>query len=318
MKLLVIQLGRIGDMILATPMFSAIKTKFPLCSLHVLTSRHNHSILKDNPYVDSVLIYEKSPDKVIKSIYRINKQHYDCLIDPKDHYSRESNLIAFWSGAKLKIGLNQNNHNKYDISISPQEKSKGLHYTQRCLKSLSYFGIEVPQIPPRPELFLNSESEIHINETLKGNSEFVLINISASSPDKMWQNEKWIEFINKISTSNENLYIINPASHENEVNEILKKCPNVLSLKSESIMDAFSIISRAKLLVTPDTSLVHVAAAFNVPVLSLYSGLENFYEKFHPLSDIYEVVKSPDILNGIKNISVDELFSAYSIIRNKI
>jgi len=311
MKILVIQLGRIGDMILATPMFSAIKTKFPLCELHVLTSRHNHSILKDNPNVDSIRVYEKSPDKFIKSIYKINRQHYDYLIDPKDHFSMESNIIAFWSGAKFKIGLNQNNHNNYNVSISHQEESKGLHYTQRCLKSLAYFGIVVPQIPPRPELFLNTETEKNINEILIGKSHYILINISASSPNKMWQNEKWKEFINKISYTNEKLYIINPASHENEIDEILKKCTNVISIKSGNIMAAFSIISRAKLLITPDTSLVHVAAAFNIPVLSLYSGMENFYEKFYPLSDIYKVVKAPDVENGIKNISVEELFSAY-------
>ena len=63
---------------------------------------------------------------------------------------------------------------------------------------------------------------------------------------------------------------------------------------------------------------MHVAAAFNIPLLGLYSGLDDFYTKFAPLSDIKVVLRSPKGIDGIKEISASELIEAYRVISQKI
>jgi ADP-heptose:LPS heptosyltransferase len=198
------------------------------------------------------------------------------------------------------------------------EEYSDLHYSQRCLKSLTHFGYRVPENPPRPELFLDPKSEQYVNSILKGKSNFILINISASNEAKMWSNQNWIEFIKFVNKSKEELLLIYPPSSEESAKRIISQSQGIAGIKSNTMQDSFSIISRAKLLITPDTSLVHVASAYNIPLLALYSGLDDFYSKFRPLSEMIEVVRSEKGDGSIRSIAIDAFVEAYQRIIKKI
>ncbi len=318
MKILVVLLGRIGDMILATPMFSEIKKRYPDSEIHVLAGRNNFNVLTNNPNVNKILVYHKSFFSILKTYFELTKQKYDFLIDPKDHFSRESKLISIIAHAKIKIGFNRIGSNSFDVSISPQEENSQLHYAQRCIKALEYLQIDLNEQIPRPELFLSPKSEEYINKELLGVSNYVLINVAANSDYRMWVLDYWIEFIGIISEYEEKIIILYQSDNKELVNQIIKHSSKVIGVQSDNIQDAFSIVRRAKLLVTPDTSLVHIASAFNLPVLGLYICNEVNYNKFFPLSDISEVVKSPDEVVGIKSISVNQLYQGYLRIIEKI
>ena len=319
MKILVVQLGRIGDMILATPMYSAIKKLYPDSSLTVLASIPNHPVLKDNPNIDNVLILDKSPLKLLNLFHQIRKTGFDLLIDAKDHYSNEGRFIAMFSDAVKKIGYNRPGDNVYDIPIDEYEKNTELHYTTRCLKALVPLGYELSEKIPRPELSLMPESMSYVESTLKkaAGKKIIVINISASNLGKMWDNSKWKQYIESLNTD-EVFPIVSYAPEDRDVAQDLLERVSINEFKSRSINDVIALISKAELLVTPDTSLVHVAAAFNVPLLGLYSGLDDFYTKFAPLSDVKVVLRSPKGIDGIKEISASELIEAYRVIYQEI
>jgi heptosyltransferase-2 len=318
MKIIVVLLGRIGDMILATPMFSEIKKGYPDCELHVLAGRNNFNVLTNNPNVNKILVYHKSLFSLIKTYFELKNQKYDFLIDPKDHFSSESKLISFLSKAKTTIGFNQIGTKSFDVSISTQEENSQLHYVQRCIKALEYLKINLHEQITRPELFLSPISEEYVDNELSGISDYLLINVSASSDYRMWVIDKWIEFIKIISEFEEKIIMLYQSSNKDLVYHIIEHSSKVIGVQSDNIQDAFSIVRRAKLLVTPDTSLVHIASAFNIPVLGLYICNEANFNKFYPLSDISEVVKSPDEVVGIKSISVNQLYEGYLRIIEKI
>ena len=88
-----------------------------------------------------------------------------------------------------------------------------------------------------------------------------------------------------------------------QAGEISKICPNLNIFQSRSLQDIFSLIKNSYLVITPDTAVVHIAAAFNVPLLGLYSGLDDFFNKFHPLSNIYQIIRAPKVFDGIEPIT---------------
>lgn len=74
-------------------------------------------------------------------------------------------------------------------------------------------------------------------------------------------------------------------------------------------MDSCKLIARCSLIITPDTSIVHVASALNIPVVAMYRNNDREYYKYTmletwgPLSDIKEIIVSPQTLKRSTPVS---------------
>ena len=73
MKLLIIQFGRIGDLILMTSAIKAVKKKYPDSENDIITGRNNYQVLIDNQKINNINIFNKSHFKLIKTISKISK-----------------------------------------------------------------------------------------------------------------------------------------------------------------------------------------------------------------------------------------------------
>jgi ADP-heptose:LPS heptosyltransferase len=77
-----------------------------------------------------------------------------------------------------------------------------------------------------------------------------------------------------------------------------------------SLMDASALLSRLDVLVTPDTSLVHIGRSFKVPVVALYSSYPKNINRWKPYGQEVGPVISKHIDN-IYDITVDQIMSVY-------
>ena len=82
MKILITQLGAIGDMILLTPMIGAINNKYPGAEIHILASILNYMVIENDKRISKIIVYEKTPVKFLKTIMSVRKEKYDFYIDP--------------------------------------------------------------------------------------------------------------------------------------------------------------------------------------------------------------------------------------------
>ena len=304
MKILFIQLGSIGDMILLSPAFKAVKEKYPDSEIHILAGRRNNSIIRNNPKISKIIIHDKNPFKLILEIIQLKSIKYDYLIDPKDHYSTEGSIIASLVNAKVKIGFNSKVKNKiFDFDINGIETNYELHSIQRNIKSLNSLGIEFSSKIPNPELFIEDDSQ---NYLIKFNPKipFILINISAGTKQRLWLTERWIEFTKNIKKYN--LILINSPSQQLQAELILKSNDNIIHFKTRSIQDVVAIVSMAKIVITPDTAVVHIASAFNIPTLVLFDSNEGNRKKFMPLAENSRIIYSQKS-DGLDSISAEEV-----------
>jgi len=306
-------------MILLTPVFRAIKEKYPEMGIHVLAGRNNYSVIKDNPRLEKVIVHEKTPVKILRTISTLKKTKYEYMIDPKDHLSSESRIFAKLVKAKTKIGFNKPGSKNFDLSIPGNKENTKLHYIRRCFNAFEYIGITCPERIPRPELFTNSESDDYVVDFLLALQQkpVIVINISASNPGKMWSNDKWEILIQNIDSAIYNLVLTFAPSEKEVAVDLKSRCPKLNMFRSRSMNDVISLINAGKLLITPDTSLVHVASAFNKPLLGMFSSLEEQFIKFGPLSDTREIIRSKQGDGGIKSIEAEEVIEAYVRISEK-
>ncbi|MDA3844554.1 MAG: glycosyltransferase family 9 protein [Candidatus Kapabacteria bacterium] len=322
MKINITVLGRIGDMIIATAAFRAIKEKYPDAELHVLAGRQNSSVIENNPDVDKIRILDKSPLKLIRLISSLRKEKFDYYIDPKDHPSTESAKFAALSGANIKIGFNQPGVKIFDHSVASDKENYDLHFSKRCINTLEHIGIKSYSGAFKPYLFPAKQSLEKAEHQLDQieNKPIVFVNVSASNAERMFSAEKWSELINyilKIKYKSEYKIVINAAPAEKQIADKLKnQFSEIVVPKSKSMDEVIALAeviserNSKSFMITPDTSLVHVASAFNMPIIAIYNGRDEVFKKFSPLSDKRISVRAADREWSIEDIAVKTLIEA--------
>jgi ADP-heptose:LPS heptosyltransferase len=278
----------------------------------VVAGIQNHIILRNNPHIRKVYIHDKSPLKLLRNILDIRREQYDFLIDPKDHSSTESGMIARIVRAGIKVGYNSSGKNIFNCGIPGSETNEELHYVSRCMNALEIAGLDIPAEIPRPELFPGDDSITYTDSFLDQSNagQFITLNLSASNPGKLWENSKWERVLNESAIRGRSIVVSYAPSEKDLAEDLKSRCPGLILFRSRSIVDVMALISRTVLLITPDTSLVHIAAAFDKPILALFSSLEDFYKKFYPLSSRKIVIRSQQGDGGIKSISAEDVIES--------
>jgi|GEM_PF-452329 ADP-heptose:LPS heptosyltransferase len=289
-KICIVQLGRIGDLLLITPLFSALKAAHPGNELHLIAGRNNYAIAAGNPCIDRVHVYTKRPWGTLRLIAMLRTTTFDVWLDPKEHKSTESSVLARLAQAPMKIGFRGDT-----VFTHPacEQKAGGEHYAARSLRNLEYLGIE--NAPSRPSLPHAPSYDAAFDEFRKANavSGYFAVNISASGPVRYWKDEKWAELLNWLPRECGPAVLLSEPRDKQRVHAIARRVPRSCVFETPSILGTIPVVKNASLVLTVDTCIVHVAAAFNIPVVALYVNLPEFFVQYLPLSDMYRAVLSP-------------------------
>ncbi len=313
MKILIIQIGRIGDMVLTTPMFGAIKRRYPDAELHILASSKNYEVIENDPRLGRIFIYRKKFFSILFLLFRLRHQRYDYWIDPKDHRSRESMLLARLCGAKLKIGWNSPDHKVFEIGIPSDHENFTRHAVERNLQALASLDI-VPMRDDRPKLFINAEvRKFILGKIKKITAPKAIINISAGNPSRKWPVENWREVCWYCFSAGYSPIINFHPQDETIAKELHAGNPRFTLFYSRSIKDVIGLIEHAQLVISPDTAVIHIASAFNIPTVGLYPRVEWNLYKFKPISDVNKVVL-PEGGESLERIHVDAVISKMKLL----
>ena len=316
-NILVVQIGRIGDMILTTPLFSELKKIFPNSTLTVLANPKNCDVIKYETTIDRILIYRKDVFNIVKLITKLKKEHFDIWIDPKYGYSKTSEFLLKICKPKQSYGYN---FNKLVFSTAIPVYENPEHYINLCLNVLKCFNIDSADYEnQKPIIQIPEANQKKYGSSL--NSKIIAINISAGSITRIWQKENWLKLLNEINKLHPDYeFIVIYMDRENAIVKYITnnyKDNNIKYFKSNDILEISDLISNVNLVITPDTSLVHIASAFNIPIIALYPNVNWNYERFSPKSDIQEIIIS-DSEKDIFNIKTEEVLNKFTKIDRRI
>lgn len=302
-KFCILCLGRIGDLILTTSIIQPIRAKFPFAEFVFIVGTSNSVVVSSLPNT-SVLILDKKPFSLLRFVFQLRRFNFDYFIDLKDHKSTESRIIAHLVRAKLKLGYN---HCVWTIPAA--KANEGLHFVERAKNALALIGITANLDTFRPHLFIGKEAENIVNDFLVSCniSRFSLINISASRAERIWDEEKWDKFIN---AHLDKQFVIISDHKDRETASRLSK-PNVFCFPPSNFNVIMALVKRADIVLSPDTSIVHVASAFDKPVVALYQNIPSNTAKFAPLSTLQRVILTQDVSSPVTTIKVSDVNRYY-------
>ena len=309
MKILVVQIGKIGDTVLTTPLLHALSEGLPGARIDVLASHRGIAVLEGCPFVHRVILYRKNPLGLARALAAMRLGRYDMLIDPKDHFSRESALLARLCGARRSVGFNPPNRATFTHAIPSQDENYNLHAVDRNCAALRYLGIAHPA-SPRPRLIPDPELSKTVRDRFgPWDAKTMLLNVSAGDDCRLWTEEKWSEIAAWCIKRGLRVLVSFQPSHESIAQGIQRRNPAAALFYSSSIKEVIALLPSVSWVVTPDTAIVHIASAFNIPQVALFPPVAWNTLKFRPLSDV-SVVVQPKEGEAVATIPVEEVIHA--------
>jgi ADP-heptose:LPS heptosyltransferase len=292
MKILVIRFSSIGDIVLTTPVVRCLKLQKPHAEVHYLTKSAFRSIIETNPYIDKFHFLEENLDEVIEEL---RKEKFDVIID------LHKNLRTL----KVKKALNVQSYSYNKLN------------TQKWL--LVNFKINFMPDQSIVERYMETVKPLGVHNDGKGLDYFIPSSVSVTNKDvpmshwagyvgcviggsyntKKLPVEKWEEFISHVPFP---VLLLGGPEDRDEGRNIAAMDPIKIynACGKFNLNESAWLIEKARVVVSNDTGLMHMAAAFKKPVISLwgntsadmgmfpYYGNNNLKTNPAPLSHIME------------------------------
>lgn len=290
-KILVIRFSSIGDIVLTTPVLRCLKHQLEGdVEIHYLTKKQYASILENNPNVNRIFSIEKSTNEVMDAL---QAESYDYVIDL--HKNLRSSRAK--KGLKaLSFSFEKLNYQKWLLTNFKINKLPKIHIVQRYINAVKALGIENDgkgleyYIPEKDEVSLKELPASHQNG-------YIAFAIGAQHATKRLPTNKIIEICKKI-----NQPIVLLGGKEDVVNgdQISKKCGELVfcSCGKFNLNQSASLVQQAKSIITHDTGLMHIAAAFNVKTISVWGNTVpdfGMYPYFPKNPDLFKIVENTNL-----------------------
>lgn len=309
--------GKIGDMIISTMMYREIKKNNPNIVIGVITRESTLDLIKNNPYIDNIYIYKKNYKYIKKIAKDISKVDYDILIDFGDGINEKTIYLLNKIQAKVNIGFRKKSYKIYDISLDEHELDE--HITSRYKKVLNFLGFEVSSY--KYDIFENNmNDEMKLIKTNNVGEKIICINRFGASKHRTLSEENMIEIIYGILKLNKNIKIIllTPSNKKSLNERIIEKIGDgkVELIESKNIINAINILRKVDLVVTPDTSIIHIASALEKPLIGIYRK-GNAMKCWGPKGTNYKIVIS-NSKDEINELETDKVIENVKIILQEI
>ena len=304
-RVLFIRLRSLGDTILSTPLYAALKTWRPDLRISTLVEKPYDELLYRNPDLESVFSLQVDESKQRSTIIarwqilrQIRKKRFDCCINL--HGGTTSAYLTGMSGARYRIGLHDfRNSCCYNVRIKQPSPPSGTHWqsTRYQLEWLYRLGLEEGLAPPArlfPDTNLQSILETRLRRAgLPPSRPICVIQPSSRFPTKEWTDSGFAE----ISDSLQNEYgyatlLVGTNEDASKIRRVVGLCQTrPAAISNLTISELTWVLDQASLFVGNDSGPTHMAAALGVPVLVLFGSSDS--RLWRPWETIHEVVQNP-------------------------
>ena len=191
------------------------------------------------------------------------------------------------------------------------EKPKNNHFRDIWLATLKPFNV-TPE-SKRYNIFCD---ELQKNRAINflsqySNKIFIGINLEGAVKGKKIQYKELMDICKGLYKINNNIQIIilhTPKKEQSVKEMIINMRLDYVSIayRTNNILDASALIDNLHLIITPDTSIAHIASTFNTPVITIHENNDESYKLFAPTSDLNRTVFSTNS-KSLEGFSVESI-----------
>ncbi|HYM20281.1 MAG TPA: glycosyltransferase family 9 protein [Candidatus Kapabacteria bacterium] len=301
---------RLGDAIITTPLLTALNAKYPNGRFIMLLGKNNIGIRELLPIECEVHIYRKRIFRDIIMLRKLRRRKIDVVIDLMDNPSATSSMLVAALSPRFSIGIEKDNSTSYNIRVPLLDRSQ-YHIGRRIAELLRPLGIDPEVLSLKPVL-----KSVNITP-VPGRIGF---NLSAGTPDRYLTpatNRGIMEGLLSYNDVKEIVLFSHPkdrAAAESLLSEI-HSARAALAPMTHTFKAFAEQITSCELLITPDTSAVHLASAFGIPLVAMYLPQPPTLHYWTPTGVPYEmIVHGPTLAT----LSSDEVLRAFASLHTRL
>jgi len=291
-KVLIIRFSSIGDIVLTTPVIRCLKQQIPGVSIHYFTKLQYKDIVANNPYIDKVHYLR---DYLGPAIEELKKEKFDYVIDLHHNLRtwRVKKALATKSYSFDKLNFKKWLLVNFKINLMPDKS-----IVERYVATVKPLGVKNDTMGLDyfiPESVKLKRDDIPMSHWLG----YAVCVIGGSYFTKKLPIEQWKKFCDRVPFP---VILMGGAEDKEDGRSIAASDPVKIynSCGKFSLNESAELIKHAKIVVSNDTGLMHIAAAFQKPVISFwgntsptmgmfpYYGYNNLGERIALQSKIFE------------------------------
>ncbi len=315
-RIALIRVGKVGDLIVTNFVFRKIRASFPGATIMLVTLPRNRELLRYNHTMDHVRYFHKGID-ILPLIVQLRMFKPDLFLDFNDNSSSTSTLLARFCAAPVKVGFAFPKTRPYlthPVECPAKDKT---HITERLRRIPEAIGLTFTpeEVMPSMELGRQEAEEVYRRLEAVGSRglRLVSVNLSAGHPSRYWQTGKWCQLLAEIAAASPAILFILLTAHGEEAlaSEVTRGLPSLRFFCPERLgfHHFAAFIAQSSLLLSPDTSAIHIADAFRVPVIGLYPAVEWNYRSWRSVGTASVAVRPAK--GDVADIEVHEVMEAY-------
>jgi ADP-heptose:LPS heptosyltransferase len=264
MKILIIRFSSIGDIVLTTPVIRCLKKQLPDTEIHYLTKKSFSKIFEANPYIDRIHYLENDLDEIIAAL---KTEAFDYIIDL---HKNLRTLTVKRALKKKSFSFNKLNIEKWLLTALKINQLPPLHIVDRYMQTVESFGVKndgagLDYFIPAGDIV--KESDIPTSHQ----AGYIGLVIGAAHHTKKYPLHKLEAFC----TALDHPIILLGGKEDVDNGNILSAIDPIKIYNAcgkFNLNESADLVRRAKLIVSNDTGLMHIAAAFKRPVVSLWGN----------------------------------------------
>ncbi len=279
-KILAIKFKYLGDVVRATPALRALRDHYPNAELHVLVAQDAAPLLKHVPWIDKVWAFPRTRGKArFKESWPIIKalraEKFDRSVD---FVGNDRGAILSWLiNAKERLGMRPTDESgltgllrRKAYTRSMEETDPTHHHIARHLSILGAWGVPFPA-EPRMEIRADPGLAEDAEKLAPGHP--IIFHLSTSQTKKEWFASNWVDLYHRAEAGGVRPILSSgPSAREQALlAEVWGALPKAPTLPPGLDLNMFmAVLARARLLVTPDTGPLFMAAGLGTPTLGLF------------------------------------------------
>jgi predicted lipopolysaccharide heptosyltransferase III len=284
MKILLLQLKRIGDLILTTPAIAALRKNHSDAQITLAVSNECAELLPAISNVDRVLIARRNL-RDVAMVSSIAGKRFDYCID----FTRNdrSAFLTLLSGARRRVA---------SYRVREQSKTRARVYTDlvrvrvRDMHTIDYhlalldpLGVRAASSAPQLDLPRRAREKADgLRRDWKIRRPYVILHPGSARREKLWDPARWAEVIDHFRQNNEFELVLTSGpsadeqAHITAITKRMRRKITDLTGKTD-LLTLAALIGQAQLLVTVDSAPVHFAAATHTPQVILFGPTNPFH-----------------------------------------
>ena len=323
MKILVVRRDNIGDLVVTTPVFTALRQRFPAARIEALVNSYNGAVLAGHPDVDEVHVYTKSKHEItgrsqasqwsqrVRQVLQLRARRYDYVIVASPGFHRRqvrlarwlqpAHIVAFCPGARC-AGV--------DMAVESAD-AKELHHVERTFRILQPFGIAgpIPAMRIHPPAVADK-----LHRALR-----IGMHISARKAFNRWPAARFGEWARRVSqeTGAQIRMLWSPGDEcdrrhpgdDGKAREIVAaaRAASIESCETRRLQDLVQALAGCDLVFCSDGGALHLAAALGKPIVCMFG--DSPAQEWRPWGVPYRLLQPTS--REVSDITVEEALGAF-------